>query len=305
MNQPGSNLILGFFLGFLIFTFCFGNPGMSQDARELIYQNRIQENAIKTSFSRVKMTTCKYKIQGKKIRCTEQPRVKMLESIFKNYSNIGKNGKQDRKSVSIILSPKAEKGIGMLNYSYQSDEKDDDIWMYFSSLGKVRRITSSNKNQDEPASGSLFGSEFSSEDINGTPIDDYQYKILKSIQYKGNETWVIEQIPNAKRLRKSRYSKTLIWMDQARKIISKWVTYNRQGKPFKLFNKDRWNQKDGVWMADLTSVKNLITHRKSTIITLQENLNVPIENENYFSQRVLTDGVFQDRLFKKMHQRVN
>ena len=305
MNQPGSNQILGFFLVFLIFTFFHGNPGMSQDARELIYQNRIQENAIKTSFSRVKMTTCKYKIQGKKIRCTERPRVKMLESIFKNYSNIGKNGKQDRKSVSIILSPKAEKGIGMLNYSYQSDEKDDDIWMYFSSLGKVRRITSSNKNQDEPASGSLFGSEFSSEDINGTSIDDYQYKILKSIQYKGNETWVIEQIPNAKRLRKSRYSKTLIWMDQARKIIPKWVTYNRQGKPFKLFNKDRWKQKDGVWMADLTSVKNLITRRKTSIITLQENLNVPIENENYFSQRVLTDGVFQDRLFKKMHQRVN
>jgi len=305
MNQPGSNQILGFFLVFLIFTFCFGNPGMSQDARELIYQNRIQENAIKTSFSRVKMITCKYKIQGKKIRCSEQPRVKMLESIFKNYSNIGKNGKQDRKSVSIILSPKAEKGIGMLNYSYQSDEKDDDIWMYFSSLGKVRRITSSNKNQDEPASGSLFGSEFSSEDINGTPIDDYQYKIIKSTQYKGNETWVIEQIPNAKRLRKSRYSKTLIWMDQERKIIPKWVTYNRQGMPFKLFNKDRWNQKDEVWMADLTSVKNLITRRKTSIITLQENLNVPITNENYFSQRVLTDGVFQDRLFKKMHQRVN
>ena len=52
-------------------------------------------------------------------------------------------------------------------------------------------------------------------------------------------------------------------------------------------------------MADLTSVKNLITRRKTSIITLQENLNVPIENENYFSQRVLTDGVFQARLFKK------
>jgi hypothetical protein len=41
--------------------------------RELIYQNRMQENGIKTSFSRVKMTTCKYKIQGKKIRCSVQP----------------------------------------------------------------------------------------------------------------------------------------------------------------------------------------------------------------------------------------
>jgi hypothetical protein len=305
INQPGSNQVLDFFLVFVIFTFCFGNPGMGQDVRKLIYHNRMQENAIKTSFSRVKMITCKFKIQGKKIRCTEQPRVKILESIFKNYSNIGKNGKQDRKSMSTIISPKAEKGIGMLNYSYQSDEKDDDIWMYFSSLGKVRRITSSNKNDDEPASGSLFGSEFSSEDINGTPIDDYKYKIIKSIQYKGNETWVIEQIPNAKRLRKSSYSKKLIWMDQDRKIISKWVTYNRQGKPFKLFNKDRWNLKDGIWMADLTSVKNLITRRKTTIITLKEILNVPIENENYFSQRVLTDEVFQDQLFKNMHQLVN
>lgn len=47
MNQPGSNQILGFFLVFLMFTFCFGSPGMGQDARELIYQNRIQENRLR------------------------------------------------------------------------------------------------------------------------------------------------------------------------------------------------------------------------------------------------------------------
>ena len=81
INQPGSNQVLDFFLVFIIFTFCFGNPGMGQDVRKLIYHNRMLENAIKTSFSRVKMITCKFKIQGKKIRCTEQPRVKMLESI--------------------------------------------------------------------------------------------------------------------------------------------------------------------------------------------------------------------------------
>ena len=92
------------------------------------------------------------------------------------------------------------------------------------------------------------------------------------------------------------------WLDQTKKIIPKWVTYNQQGKPFKLFTKDRWKQIDGVWIAEVGSVRNLITRRKTTIITLQEHLNIPVDNENYFTQRVLTDGVFQNRLFNKMHQ---
>ena len=304
-NKSYSDHFFFFYLISLLCLTSYGSAAYAQDARELVYQNRLQANLVKTSYSKVKMKTCKYQMKNKKIRCIEKPRVKVFKSIFKNFSDIGKNGKQDQKSISIILSPKSEKGIGLLNYSYQSDEKDDDSWMYFSSLGKVRRITSSNKNQNEPASGSLFGSEFSSEDISGTPIDDYEYKILKSTKYKGKDTWVIEQTPKPQRLRKSNYSKTVLWLDQANKIIPKWVTYNRQGKPLKLFTKDRWKQIDGVWIAEVGSVKNLITRRKTTIITVQENLNIPVDNENYFTQRVLTDGVFQDRLFNKMHQLVN
>jgi hypothetical protein len=34
INQPGSNQVLDFFLVFIIFTFCFGNPGMGQDVRK-------------------------------------------------------------------------------------------------------------------------------------------------------------------------------------------------------------------------------------------------------------------------------
>ena len=301
-NKSISDDLIFFCLISVLFLTNYGSTVYAQDARELVYQNRLQANLVKTGYSKVKMKTCKYHVKNKKIRCIEKPRVKVFESIYKNYSDIGKNGKQDQKAINIILSPKSEKGIGMLNYSYQSDDKDDDSWMYFSSLGKVRRITSSNKIQNEPASGSLFGSEFSSEDISGTPIDDYEYKILKSIQYKGNHTWVIEQTPKPQRLRKSHYSKTVFWLDQTKKIIPKWVTYNRQGKPFKLFTKDRWKQIDGVWIAEVGSVRNLITRRKTTFITLQEHLNIPVDNENYFTQRVLTDGVFQNRLFNKMHQ---
>ena len=307
--MQNKKAFIEFFLIFsliaLISLFNQGSTAKAQNGRDLFYQNRLQANLVKTGYSKVKMKTCKYHVKNKKIFCSEKPRVKVIESIYKNYSRIGINGKQDQKNISIILSPKSEKGIGMLNYSYQSDEKDDDSWMYFLSLGKVRRITSSNKNQNVPATGSLFGSEFSSEDISGTPIDDYEYKILKSTQYKGKDTWLIEQTPKPQRLRKSHYSKTILWLDQVKGVIPKWVTYNRQGKPYKLFINDRWKKIDGVWMAEVGSVKNLITRRKTTLFTIKEHVNIPVDDENYFSQRILTDIVFQDRLFNKMHHIVD
>ena len=88
-------------------------------------------------------------------------------------------------------------------------------------------------------------------------------------------------------------------------IIPKWVTYNRKGKPYKLFIKERWKMIDGVWMAEVGSVKNLITRRKTTLFTIKEHINIPVDDENYFSQRILTDILFQDRLFNKIHQIVD
>lgn len=289
---------------FLILIIFFINPVQAQDARDLVYQSRLLGNLMDTAYSQQKMSTCKFKIQNKKIQCVESPRVKEFEGITKYYSKIGENGKRDRKNVRIILTPKSEQGIGMLSYGYQDDEQDDDNWMYFSTLGKVRRMTSTNKQREEPTSGSMFGSEYSTEDMTSTPLDDFTYKLLKEDRYQGRKMWVVEAIPTPQRLKKSHYSKSIMWIDQERKTIPKTIKYNRQGKAFKRFTASQWKQIDGIWVSDQNSVMNMISRRKTTIKVLRRTLNIRIENEDYFSQRVLTDHVFQGRLFKAMRQRV-
>jgi hypothetical protein len=278
----------------------YPGAGFSLDARELILLNKLLHDKVLTMYERATLSTCKYELKQGKVSCIESPRVKEYESVTKYYSKTEKNGKRELKNVRIILKPKSEQGLGMLNYGYQRDDKDDENWIYFSSLGKVRRITSSDKNRNEPQSGSIFGSEYSSEDMTSTPIDDYTHKIIKTIKLDDRETCVIEIIPSADRLRKSNYSKSILWMDMERKTITKMLKYNLQGQEFKLFTFTDWNKIDDIWMPERQSVINLLSKRKTTIDIVQRKLNIVIDNESYFSQRILLDGVFRKSFFESI-----
>jgi hypothetical protein len=67
-----------------------------------------------SSFTTLKLSSCKFGVNKGRIACAERPRVKVLESVAINH---GKDNK-DTKSVSITLEPAAERGISMLTYGY-------------------------------------------------------------------------------------------------------------------------------------------------------------------------------------------
>ena len=109
-------------------------------AREIM--EKVDEESRKSSdsaFTRMKLTTCKYGLSGGKVKCAEKARVKLVESA---QINTGKDNK-DSKSIAIILEPSSEKGIGMLSYSYDDSDRDNETWLYLSALGKVKRISGS------------------------------------------------------------------------------------------------------------------------------------------------------------------
>jgi len=280
----------------------YPDVGFTMDAKDLILQNKLLNDKVATKYERTTLSTCNYKSEEGKVSCTESPRVKEYESVTKYYSKTGKNGKREFKNVRIMLNPISERGIGMLNYGYQSNEKDDESWIYFSSLGKLRRITSSDKNRDEPQSGSIFGSEYSAEDMTSTPIDDYTYKILKTEENDGRRICVIEKLPSEERLRKSNYSKSVLWMDMDRKTIPRVVRYNHQGQPFKLFTATHWQKIDDIWMPERESVINLISKRKTSLNIIRRRLNVVVDDESYFSQRILSDKIFRERFLQKIRE---
>ncbi len=280
----------------IFFAGCLASPIMAITGRDIMIKvDKVSKESSRSAVQKMKLSTCKYGKKGKKIRCVEKPRVKLMESVQKDT---GKNG-LDTRSISIILEPIGEKGIGMLTYDYDDSDKDADTWLYLSALGKVKRMISSSEDNDE--SGSFFGSEFSVEDMEAPKIDDYTYKILKETTYAKRPAWVIESIPTAKRARKTKYSKSVSWIDKERFISLKINLYNRRGKPYKKLTMQDIKLIDNVWVSRKMSMNNLITKRltRLSLTSVAFNMDVPDE---FLTQRTLTDFAFRERELKKLRK---
>ena len=268
----------------------------SQSAREIMEEmDRVQRTSQSSMVSKSHLSSCKYAIKDKKLACTEKPRVKVMESVNYQY---GKDNK-DSKGISIVLEPASERGIGMLTYAYDDINKDTESWLYLSALGKVKRLASGNEEDREPVA--FFGSEFTTEDMETGKTDEYEYKIIQEGKYKGADVWVIEATPKAARLRKTKYSKLLFWLDKSNYIARKVEAFNKRGERYKRIFSKNIQKIDGVWIARDVTVMNLITQRLSRLKTLDLAMNITI-NDEFLTQRTLTDKAFREKELRKYRQ---
>lgn len=282
-------------IGFItIIIFVLGTGGMAwcEDVTSIMKKVYDREDGT-SEISLQKLSTCRYAKKGKRLVCAENPRVKVIESIRKDF---GPNEK-DKKSVSIIQEPPGEKGIGFLQYDYEDTEKDTDQWMYLSALGKVKRIVSGN--DDEPKQGSFFGSEFGYEDMEQRHLEDYTYKILKEVTYLRRPCWIIESVPVPEKARKSNYSKSITWIDKDTYLMLKGILYDRRGKKLKRLTARGVEQIDGIWISRAFSVNNLETKRMSTMKMEKIAFNIDVEDA-FLTQRTLTDSAFRESRLRQL-----
>ena len=264
----------------------------ADNAREII-QKAIDRDDGTTEVSLIKLSTCRYTKKGKKIVCAETPRVKVLESVRKDY---GPNEK-DKKSVTIVKEPAGERGIGFLQFDYEEQGRETDQWMYYSALNKVKRIVSGNEN--EPKTGSFFGSEIGYEDLETKHIDDYVYKIVAEETYRKQPCWVIESIPTPAHARKSNYSKSLDWIDKAYYRFQKSILFSRSGKRVKRISMRNFERINSVWIARQMLVNNLRDKRITTMSIETVTINAPIEDA-FLTLRTLTDVAFREGMLLKI-----
>jgi hypothetical protein len=251
--------------------------------------DRQQREAADRSLSKTRLSSCPYVIKNKKVVCTEAPRVKVIESVSRQLGL----EKKDSRSISIILAPASERGVGMLTYSYDDALKDTESWLYLSALGKVKRMASGTGEDKEPVS--LFGSEFTTEDMESGKTDEYDYKILQQGEYSGTEVWVIEALPKPIRLNKTNYSRILIWIDKARFVALKVQAYDKRGQLHKRTIFKQFEKFKDVWIARDLTVYNLKINRLSKMKSEQLAMSVDIE-AGFLTQRSLTDFAFREKI---------
>ena len=268
-------------------------------ARELV--QKMNDNQLLTtdsSFNLLQLTSCKYGTHNGKLKCVEKPRIKLLESA---QINLGADNK-DSQSITIILEPASEKGIGMLTYTYDAIDQDNETWLYLSVLGKVKRIASGSDDEDtEPTS--VFGSEISTEDQETGKLDHYTYKILQSGNYKGRPVAVIESLPTIEGAKHTRYGKLRTWVDRERFISLKIQMFDKHGNAIKHVSAAKVEQINGIWLARSVTFKNLVSQRLTNmnIKTINFGLNI---DAKFLTQRALTDQGFRQRHLQSLREQV-
>lgn len=254
-----------------------------------------QRDVADRMLSKSRLSSCSFVIKNKQVVCTESPRVKVIESVSQQLGV----DKKDSRAISIILAPASERGVGMLTYSYDDAFKDTESWLYLSALGKVKRMASGTGEDQEPVS--LFGSEFSTEDMESGKTDEFTYKILQEGRYSGEEVWVIEALPKPVRLKKTNYSRILIWVDKARLIALKVQAYDKRGELHKRTVFKQIEKINDVWVARDLTVYNLKIKRLSKMKTEQLALNIKFENA-FLTQRSLTDFAYREKTLTALRE---
>lgn len=284
------NLVAVFTL--LLASICFG-----ETAKEIM-QKSLERDDGDTALALVQISSCRTVVSQEKIKCAEKPRTKILEEVRKDY---GKSGK-DTRQVIVIREPPSEKGIGFLQYDYCEEGKENDQWMYFSALGKVKRIISGN--EDEPKTGSFFGTEMNYEDIEKRRVKDYKYSFMREELYQKRRCDVIESIPTPQRARKSNYSKIWDWIDKENHIRLKTILFDRKGRRIKQIIRLNIEKIDGIWSWRTQIINSLKTNRLSIFKILKLAYNLPIADD-YLSQRSLTDASFREKHLRNLRKFIN
>ena len=269
----------------------------SEDKAQLIMEKMDEQQRLVSdgSLTRSQLSTCKFGQKDKQINCVETPRVKVLESVSKQYGP----DKKDSKGVSILLEPASERGIGMLTYNYDDPGRDTESWLYLSALGKVKRMASGTGEDSEPVS--VFGSEFTTEDMESGNTNEYDYKILQQGPFGDREVWVIEAIPKPVRAVKTEYSKLLYWVDKERYTLLKAQTYDKRGKPYKQLTFKNIEKINALWIARDVTLINLQSQRLSNMKTEAITTNVAVEDE-FLTQRTLTDFAYREKTLEALRK---
>ncbi len=182
------------------------------------------------------------------------------------------------KSLVIFDSPRDVKGTVFLTHSKVLDP--DDQWIYLPALGRIKRISSSNK------SGPFMGSEFSYEDMSSREVGKYSYKWLRDEPCGQLTCFVVEAYPQYE---KSGYSKLISWIDTKEYRTWKTEFYNRRGDLFKVLNfSDYKLYLDKYWRAGNLFMENIITGKKTRLVWSRYDFRTGLRENDFSKSRMKT-----------------
>jgi outer membrane lipoprotein-sorting protein len=199
------------------------------------------------------------------------------ERVLDQYS---KDGPKGSRTVIQFQSPSTIAGTRFL--TMENPGGADDRWIFLPSLGRVRRVDSSE------GSGSFMGTDFSYDDISsmsrGVELDTHT--LVREENYGGSACYVIQSVPKNSSYQ---YSKMIQWVRKDDKIISKIELYDKRNALVKTVEMSGIKEMQGRPTVTITKIT---THAAGTSTTINMDIvkyDDPIP-EGVFTTRYLETG---------------
>lgn len=200
-------------------------------------------------------------------------RVRKLVRVVKDFSDA-------TKSLTTFLEPKDIAGTSFLSYEYTKAGKADDQWLYLPSLGRVRRISASDKGEY------FMGTEFTFDDQGERNPEEDTHKLLGNETINGKDCWKIESIPKEEDYM---YSKKMVFVDKESFIQIK-TDYYDEDEEFLKTRSIKSKLIDGIWTPVWVEMKNHQKNRATVISFDNVQYNIAVKN-TMFTQRMLKKGL--------------
>lgn len=186
--------------------------------------------------------------------------------------NIGDAGEQ--RYFIYFHAPNDVKGTSFMVWKYL--QREDDRWIFIPSIKLVRRIAADDKRS------SFIGSDFTYEDVSGRDVEDETHTLLRSEEYNGRTTFVIESRPKEV----IDYARRISWIDQEHGLPLREEYYDIRDQQVRLFSADKVENIDGHWTITSRTMKNLQTGHRTVSLFESVQYDVGLEDD-LFSERYL------------------
>lgn len=169
--------------------------------------------------------------------------------------------KDGSRSLTVVSAPKDVRGTALLTHAF--DQEEDQQWLYFPAVKRVKRIASSGK------SGPFMGSEFSYEDFSAQASEKYTYKYLGDEKIDTDtgqavDCYKVERIPKPEV--DSSYSRHVSWVEKENLWLVKVEFFDRNDVHLKTLEAADFELHEGkYWRANKLVMTNVRTQGASIL----------------------------------------
>lgn len=213
---------------------------------------------------------------------------------------VDRQGRARERSLSVIgLRGRAGAGDRVLvRFTYPTDiagtgflvwERpggDDDRFLYLPALGRVRRISGSERQE------SFVGSDFTYEDIGGRAIEDYSYALVEEdaswLDAAGarHPAWRLE---SKARDADATYPRVVSTIRKDNFVVVAAEVYNRRGERAKAYRVTKLAQVQGIWTVMASTMANEIDRTRTDLAVTEARYDTGLA-ERDFSRRELENN---------------